>query len=184
MGDRTCNKPDCDRRHYALGLCRPCYRSESYRRQYRPKPRRTPEDRFWPKVDATGDSWEWTAKLDNTGYGRFTVRRGKTIAAHRFAYEVLVGPIPEGLQLDHLCRRRNCLNPDHLEPVTAQINVLRSGVSKKRGARTHCRAGHPYSADNVVHVAPSPGRPEGGRTCRACARDAERRYRQRKKLAA
>jgi hypothetical protein len=85
-------------------------------------------ERFWSKVNKYGPNgcWLWTASIAPNGYGHFY--RGTTggRVAHRFAYELLVGPIPEGLQLDHLCSNRGCVNPDHLEPVTAAINTRRA----------------------------------------------------------
>ena len=123
-----------------------------------------PETRFWPKVDkrSSDECWLWTAARDTAGYGQFNVR-GKHIRAHRFAYELLVGPIPEKRVIDHLCRNRDCVNPAHLEPVTNRENILR-GVSKPAiyASRTHCSQGHLYSNDNTYF------RPDGGRKCRAC----------------
>lgn len=103
---------------------------------------RTPEDRFWDKVDATGDCWVWTGGTGGAhglAYGRLKWH-GRHEAAHRVAYLILVGPIPDGLQIDHLCRNTLCVNPDHLEPVTASVNVRRAHV----GGR--CRHGHPAAA--------------------------------------
>jgi hypothetical protein len=73
-------------------------------------------ERFWAKVYRGDDCWEWLAAKSTAGYGRFKVAGG-LVQAHRFAYEDIVGPIPDGLQLDHLCRNRACVNPDHLEPT-------------------------------------------------------------------
>jgi hypothetical protein len=83
----------------------------------------TPEDRFWANVDQSGDCWLWMGARTR-GYGRFEVD-GKGMAVHRFAYELLIGPVPEGLQIDHLCRNRPCVNPAHLEPVTNRENTMR-----------------------------------------------------------
>jgi hypothetical protein len=86
------------------------------------------EARFWSKVDASGDCWEWTGYTDQDGYGRVGVGRRvdqRTIPAHRYAWELMVGPIPEGLEIDHLCFNRPCVNPDHLEPVTHTENMRR-----------------------------------------------------------
>jgi len=80
-------------------------------------------ERFWSKVEKTVSCWLWTAST-RRGYGQFVINN-KPTPAHRFAYEQLVGDIPRGLQLDHLCRVRNCVNPEHLEPVTSRENILR-----------------------------------------------------------
>jgi hypothetical protein len=86
----------------------------------------SPEQRFWRHVvrDPDTECWEWTAARKNGGYGSLAIGRGN-VYAHRFAYEMLVGPIPTNLELDHLCRNRGCANPAHLEPVTRRVNVLR-----------------------------------------------------------
>lgn len=91
-----------------------------------------PERRFWLNVRKSDGCWEWTGSLSGGGYGQFRVH-GKQAQVHRFAYGLLVGPVPEGLELDHLCRNRRCVNPAHLEPVTRSINVARGiPFSEKR----------------------------------------------------
>lgn len=133
----------------------------------------TPVDRFMAKVDkdAPNGCWLWTAALDDGGYGVFGVTSSCTRKAHRFAYENLVGPIPAGLQLDHLCRVRNCVNPDHLEPVTPRVNVLRGvGPTAKNAAKTHCIHGHPFDAKNTYTD------PRGRRDCRKCIALRDPRY--------
>ncbi len=131
------------------------------------------ERRFWSKVERTETCWLWTTYLDKQGYGRFFPTRKKNVRAHRFAYEMLVGPVPEGLQLDHLCRVRHCVNPDHLEPVTSRENTMRGTnqvVAKAR--QTHCINGHPFDANNTYKHS------DGRRQCRACrnrSRDERRR---------
>ena len=137
-------------------------------------------DRFWPKVDASGPCWEWIAHKNNHGYGQVGLGAGtrKLGMAHRVAWELLVGPIPEGLELDHLCRNPACVNPDHLEPVTHKENMRRApwDAPAKRRATTHCPSGHPYSGENLYI------NPKGSRECRAC-RKARRKNGVRKEAA-
>ena len=132
----------------------------------------TATERFWPKVSRTPTCWVWTAARDTRGYGLFWLNR-RWIGAHRFAYEADRGPIPPGLELDHLCRNKQCVRPSHLEPVTHRENTVRAVPYKHhaRGPRvTHCRAGHEYTPANTkTHL--------GRRSCRACANEANRRYR-------
>lgn len=106
-------------------------------------------DRFWPKVDRSGGPgacWIWTGALHTAGYGvlwggRDDARRW--LRAHRVAYELLVGPIPDGMTLDHLCRNRRCVNPDHLEAVSNVENVMRGvGLGPTNAAKTLCPNGH------------------------------------------
>lgn len=113
------------------------------------KPRRTKKQRETNAqyimnrmvVEASG-CWRWTGSTTG-GYGQCNFLRGER-RAHRLAYRTFVGPIPEGLVLDHLCRNRSCVNPSHLEPVTNQTNVLRgTGSTAERARMTHCREGHP-----------------------------------------
>lgn len=101
------------------------------------------QERFIAKVDRSGDCWLWTAGRYSEGYGKIQVD-GQSRLAHRIAYELFIGPIPEGLELDHLCRIRHCVNPGHLEPVTHQANLLRSPIAPAalHARRTHCLRGH------------------------------------------
>lgn len=133
--------------------------------------RLTGQDLFWSKVDQNGPvsthrpelgrCWVWQAGRFDNGYGAFGVNRVNR-GAHRVAYEWLVGPIPAGMTLDHLCRVRHCVNPAHLEPVSRGENVLRGeGRSAENARKTHCKRGHPLSGDNVRLSG-------GGRTCRTC----------------
>lgn len=137
----------------------------------------THDARFWAKVDRRDpdDCWVWTAATNRSGgYGRFRVggRAGRMVSAHRFAYERLVGPIPDGLTIDHLCRVPRCVNPKHLEPVTVRENTLRGESFSARNARkTHCIHGHPFDEANTIH------RKGGRRECRICNYAGKRRLR-------
>ncbi len=119
--------------------------------------------------------WLWIGSvLARRGYGRIGVR-GKEYLAHRLVYEMLVGPVPEGLELDHKCRVTCCVNPDHLEPVTHLENVRRgeSGLVHRQRylARTHCPHGHPWTPENTIRNA------RGHRHCRECLRMHNKGYR-------
>lgn len=119
---------------------------------------RSAEHRFFSKV-LGGDvdtCWIWTASKHRGGYGQFRDQNGKNAQAHKWAYEFLIGEVPEGLELDHLCRVRECVNPWHLEPVTKSVNQRR-GARKTR--QTHCKRGHSLEFARIT-----PGR----RSCREC----------------
>lgn len=124
--------------------------------------------RFWAKVDLRelepGSCWEWTGGNSGNGYGRFWLE-GRSQQAHRVAYELTVAPIPAGLQLDHLCRNRLCVNPGHLEAVTLAENT------RRRPRPTKCPQGHPYTPESTYLC------PRGWRQCRICrrARDIQQR---------
>ena len=130
-------------------------------------------ERLRSRITPEGECWMWTGATGER-YGRFYVGRdgGKARwrGAHRVVYEALVGPVPSGLELDHLCRNRLCVNPIHLEPVTHQENCRRGRVGKYLSERTHCKHGHPFSGDNLIVLGAGLGR-----RCRACRRVINRR---------
>lgn len=125
--------------------------------------------RFLAKTDRRGDAdcWEWLARRDPDGYGTIKARReGLGDRAHRVSYALLVGPIPDGLVIDHLCRNRGCVNPAHLEPVTNGENLRRGdGVTSQNFRATHCKRGHEFTPENTYLK--NSGR---RRVCRACLR--------------
>lgn len=102
-----------------------------------PRRIKTLAERFWPKVSKTDSCWLWQASLDGKGYGQINGGRTPTrmMRAHRVAYELVIGPIPDGLDLDHLCRTPRCVNPDHLEPVTRRENTARGDRHKRKGEK-------------------------------------------------
>lgn len=163
-----CTVSGCTSRCVGRGFCRTHY----MRWKRHGDPTATPrfcslQDRFWRHVNKTDSCWLWLGAVSR-GYGHFVVsqRPTKTLRAHRYSYELLVGQIPEGLTIDHLCRNRLCVNPDHLEPVTMKINVLRNGgPTALNAAKTHCLNGHPFDQQNT-HITP-----KGLRRCRMCERN-------------
>lgn len=150
----------------------------------------TTAERFWAKVDKRGPipehrpdlgpCWLWTGMLNPNGYGKVTVNY-KSLLAHRYAYELVNGPVPIGLQLDHLCHptscllnsacpHRRCANPEHMEPATAAVNTLRSnGPAARNAKKTHCKRGHPFDDKNTYRDS------RGYRACKACHRSANAR---------
>lgn len=127
--------------------------------------------RFWSKVDLKGprDCWLWLGCKDQHGYGQFSLQ-GRKPRAHRVAYEFAIGPIPDGLVTDHLCRNASCVNPLHVEPVTHGENIRRSPIHNNR-IKTHCKRGHLLLGENLLK------REDGGRGCKTCKRDATRKTR-------
>ncbi len=124
------------------------------------------EARFWLNIehDDSLDCWVWAGVRDSGGYGHTRIN-GRQYRAHRVAYELFVGVIPEGMHVDHLCRNRACINPDHMELVTPRENVLRGvGISAENARKTACIHGHLFDAANT-YVSKT-----GRRQCRECHR--------------
>jgi hypothetical protein len=120
----------------------------------------------------------WTGTIGSGGYGVFRTGGADApyLKAHRVVWAELVGPIPDGLELDHLCKVRHCVNPDHLEPVTGAENRARSASpSRVNSTKMRCKHDHPLSGDNLYVT------PKGYRQCRTCLRAARERFLQRKK---
>jgi hypothetical protein len=177
MTKRTCSIPGCTQPQHGRGLC-----SKHYQRwQDHGDPGREPFDRsrrVLEKVVRGEGCWAWTANHTNEGYGVVTYCGVRT-TAHRVVYQLLVGPIPAGMQLDHLCRNPSCVNPFHLEAVSGRENLRRGqGWSGRHAQQTHCVNGHEFTPENTLLHSGS-----GGRRCRECHADHQRRYRARQGVA-
>lgn len=138
---------------------------------------------IWDVVEKSQGCWAWKGTILYTGYGQRSTSEGPRLA-HRLVYEISVGPIPEGMKLDHTCHNkdktcsggwsclhRRCVNPDHLEVVTQKENVLRgNGIGGKNARKTHCKRGHEFTKENIIL------RSWGGRECRTCKKANMRKY--------
>ena len=123
------------------------------------------ESQIWDSIEKTDTCWNWTRFPTSNGYGLVQFD-GKLRLVHRVIWNLKVGPIPNGLHIDHLCRNRKCVNPAHLELVTPRENILRGiGITAKNAVKTHCLRGHPLSGTNL-HTRKSPT----GRVWRSCRR--------------
>ena len=143
--------------------------SERWRRRHGVRPRIHPlgERLIEKRIISTSGCWLWDGATMKNGYASTTTgRRNHREYVHRIAYKLWVGLIPDGLEIDHLCRQRNCFNPKHLEAVTRSVNTLRGDGPKLLGSingdKTHCKHGHLFDYVNTYF------RPTGGRSCRAC----------------
>jgi hypothetical protein len=138
-----------------------------------PKSKLTDTERFLSYVNKTDTCWLWTRSINiQTGYGQFS-HHSRLVSAHRYSYELVKGEIPKGLELDHLCRIRHCVNPSHLEAVTRSVNMLRAMPYRKiKELSTHCPHGHPFDETNTLYKK-TRNRTVGGeqytyRVCRKC----------------
>lgn len=121
------------------------------------------DSRFWSKVEKTSTCWNWTASDRGEGYGCFWFN-GKNHQSHRLSYENSKGKITSELEIDHLCRNRKCVNPEHLDAVTKRDNILRGiGIGAINSRKTHCIHGHEYTPENTYIR-----KNQKGRDCRQC----------------
>lgn len=172
-----CRIDGCERAAFVRKMCRTHY--HRWHRHGDPEKllhpvNLSPEERFWPRVKATPEGcWEWQGNRNNVGYGLFKLNR-RYVVAHRFAYEAMISEIPDGLEIDHLCRNRACVNPYHMDPVTHRVNMQRG----KLALRAECGKGHPFAGENLAFTS------SGSRVCVTCKRAASARYKQRVRAAA
>lgn len=183
----TCTEPGCDEPHRSNGLCALHYgrkqRTGSTQLANPPsekpwshlKRSADPLDRLMARIEMVESGcWLWLDTLNPGGYGSFRMN-GTRMGAHRASYILHVGEIPQGLDLDHLCRVRRCVNPSHLEPVTRSVNLARGVGGGWNRNITNCSKGHPFNEENTYQD------PRGYRGCRTCRAEAIRRYHERKK---
>lgn len=176
MTKKLCEVPGCENQNRARGLCNMHYLrwkkdGDPGEAEVRHREDLSFADRVWAKVDRRGldECWPWLGHINGDGYGRINAdwTRDEETYGHRATYVLTVGPIPDGLQLDHLCRNRACCNPTHLEPVAPGENQRR-GLRNQNTAKTHCKRGHEFTPDNTMVTQ------AGHRRCRECARAAFR----------
>lgn len=178
MKHRTCAVTECGKPSRSRGWC-----PEHYQKWYKTGDpnyvRPTFEQRLLGKIDFSGDCWEWTAVRSPKGYGHFHTRPNQLQVAHRAVWEFLIGPLDDDEELDHLCRNRGCVNPDHLEPVPGWVNNLRGfSFSAINLGKSHCVNGHLFDQKNTYW------RPGGkGRRCVECRKASDKRVRERRKAA-
>ena len=138
---------------------------------------------FWAKIQTDGSCWIWLGYKDKKGYGKFSIHKIGTarssfcFSAYRLSYQLFKGEIPTNYQIDHLCRNRSCVNPDHLDAVTCQENILRGiGICSNNKRKTHCPQGHKYDETNTYLDK------NNGRYCRKCRTQTQKRYLEKKSV--
>lgn len=175
-----CKVPGCTKEAGTRGLCTMHYSRNRREALGVARPERyqvvDPLAKILSNIDV-GFCWEWNRKLNNRGYGVTNVNK-KRWYVHRLMWTLMVGPIPDGMEIDHMCRNRACCNPEHLDLVTGQVNTLR-GVSpaSSHAKRDECSYGHEYTAE-TMHVV------RGARRCRICERRRDKERYERKKARA
>lgn len=135
-------------------------------------------ERVWKFIKIPRDPnacWNWQGDLIHNGYGRIYFNKNK-ILAHRFVYEYLIDEIPKGLELDHLCRNKRCVNPYHLEPVTHKENCERGNVNQHK-EKKYCKNGHPFNPENTRF-----DKNRNERVCKICHKERQREHKKRKLL--
>lgn len=156
-----CSIPNCKRIHEARGVCKLHW--HLLKRKNKLPPKKTIIEKFEERILKTDSCWNWIGTIKTQGYGTFCFNY-KKYYSHRFSYELYKNKIPEKFEIDHLCRNRKCVNPDHLEAVTSRINNLRSGSpSAINSKKTHCIRGHEFNKENTYFS-------KTGRHCKACER--------------
>jgi len=169
MAKRTCTHGGCDKPYLARGWCSKHY--HRWLRTGRAEGQLSPDERFAERIMPAESCEIWVGNMNANGYGRISVG-GKHVLAHRYAWERANGPVPDGMELDHLCRNHACVRLSHLEPVVHRVNVLRGEAHCAVVVRTGvCKRGHSYDEQNT-HVGP-----DGKRYCRACRAMRARAYR-------
>lgn len=177
----NCLKEGCEKLKYCRGMCKTHYRK--WVDENPDKKRKSILPRVYPAppilqsvldrvVAGHNNCWVYIGFKNKKGYGSFL---GKWV--HRVTYQEMIGPIPDGFDIDHLCKNRSCCNPAHLEPVTHQENVRRGDTGNPQRGRTHCPSGHEYSKENTKIEA------NGSRSCRTCKRMSHLKRRNPKKYA-
>lgn len=165
MTKGTCSVEGCPTGAWQTGMCQKHYtrmRRTGTTELLRP----TEAERFWSKVNKSGECWEWAGYRSESGYGQFSVTGRRMVGAHKWAYEEAHGKIASGLHIDHLCRNPPCVRPEHMEAVTPRVNTIR-GISPaaENYYKTHCVRGHLFDRENTYMKYGK------WRICRECRRE-------------